>query len=942
MKLAFYLFILSFAVWGQVETVINPVDFEQNPPHLEWKKIDTKNFELIFPSEVESQAQRLAHLLEKAYPFVSRSLETLPPKISIVLQNQSTLSNGFVTLAPRRSEFFATPTIDPELSNTEWLKTLAIHELRHVVQFEKAKQGSTKYFYFFLGEVGHALGLAFSMPPWFLEGDAVGLETALTNGGRGRVPLFERDLRTLLLSGKDFSFDKAHMRSYEDWVPNHYVYGYFLTSFLRGEGGDLALSNITNLSTRRAYNPLSFYNAVEENLGKRFEAFYQTTMKELIQNWQKKLDEIAPTPFEVTTYNKRFGWTNYSFPQLNSQGKLFALKHGLSFIDQMVKIHGKKEETIFYLGPRPSEHPLKIRGNRVAWSEIDIDPRWGYRDFQRVRVYDLEKDKITLELSQNKNRIAVLNHNGSKILLVGWSEKQEQTLEVVNLKGESLTKRDFPSSEVITSADWLNEIELVLVTKDHQDQKGVVIFSLDTGKAQELVPKSTTTLGFVAVEEGKILIESPASGIDNIYLFENGRLIQLTSSRYGAYAPILRNGKLIYNDYTVDGMNVVEKILPWDEEKKSQDSFVPVYDKFAHAEGADSLAAELSESSLYDVGKYSQAVHAFNLHSWFILAPPLSNTITLAGYSRDILNKFSLSAGGEFNLNENTPRGFVSLAWSHWYPVLDLRATHGNRRQNLRRGGQESTDRWEEGTAELGLQVPWRHIKGRFTQIFTLRAFTKLIKVTGKMSNDPTEISNGALLSRGAEASYSILSRLAIRDINPAWGLFLDAHLEEGKDITGDDQEGFQFSARAKGYLPGLWHHHSFFHELSFERQRDRAYQYASFILYPRGTRSIFLQEMVKYSANYTLPLFYPDFNLSRYFYLKRVMLNGFYDELKGRDGSLDYHAASAGYEVLFETFIARLLFPITWGLRSSYPMTGLERSQNYEVFLATTLGSFQ
>lgn len=77
-------------------------DFAQNPGHIKWKYISTSHFEIIFPEEVESEAQRVAHLLEKAYPYVSKSLEVEPPKIPLILQNQSVNSNGFVTLAPRR------------------------------------------------------------------------------------------------------------------------------------------------------------------------------------------------------------------------------------------------------------------------------------------------------------------------------------------------------------------------------------------------------------------------------------------------------------------------------------------------------------------------------------------------------------------------------------------------------------------------------------------------------------------------------------------------------------------------------------------------------------------------------------------------------------------------------------------------------------------------
>ena len=99
-----------FPSFSGAQTVLGErVDFKQNPNSISWKKIDSEHFEVIFPQEIEKQAQRATFLLERAYKYVSRSLEVLPKKISLILQNQSVISNGFVTLAPRRSEWFMTP-----------------------------------------------------------------------------------------------------------------------------------------------------------------------------------------------------------------------------------------------------------------------------------------------------------------------------------------------------------------------------------------------------------------------------------------------------------------------------------------------------------------------------------------------------------------------------------------------------------------------------------------------------------------------------------------------------------------------------------------------------------------------------------------------------------------------------------------------------------------
>jgi hypothetical protein len=197
------------------------------------------------------------------------------------------------------------------------------------------------------------------------------------------------------------------------------------------------------------------------------------------------------------------------------------------------------------------------------------------------------------------------------------------------------------------------------------------------------------------------------------------------------------------------------------------------------------------------------------------------------------------------------------------------------------------------------------------------------------------------LYSPGIEFSYEVSARKARRDLNPPLGLTLYARAEEGSDITGDDQKGAHQVAEGKLFLPGLWYHHSFYHQLAYERQRDQFYQYSALTLYPRGTRSLFLEEFHKYSGNYLMPLFYPDWNLSRYVYFKRISFNLFYDELNGRIGSIGYKAASTGWEMIFDMNFVRIFVPFSIGVRGSYIINGLEKSSNYEIFLASVLGTF-
>ena len=93
----------------------------QNPSSTKWRQIKTDDFQLIFPLDFKSKAEELANFITYANTQARLYLHTKPKKISIILQNNTTVDNGFVTLAPKRSEFYGTPSQENE--GVDWLKS---------------------------------------------------------------------------------------------------------------------------------------------------------------------------------------------------------------------------------------------------------------------------------------------------------------------------------------------------------------------------------------------------------------------------------------------------------------------------------------------------------------------------------------------------------------------------------------------------------------------------------------------------------------------------------------------------------------------------------------------------------------------------------------------------------------------------------------------------
>ncbi len=184
-----------------------------NPASLKWYQLNTPNFRLLYPQGFDVQAQRMANTLESIREPEAKTIGSLPKKISVVLQSQSALSNAFVSITPRRAEFYAMPPQDYNfIGNNDWLSLLAAHEYRHIAQFQHATRGFNKLFKYAFG-YNVLAGMSYvAAPQWFWEGDAVATETAFTSTGRGRIPNFDLVFRTNLQEGRSFNYHKQYLR----------------------------------------------------------------------------------------------------------------------------------------------------------------------------------------------------------------------------------------------------------------------------------------------------------------------------------------------------------------------------------------------------------------------------------------------------------------------------------------------------------------------------------------------------------------------------------------------------------------------------------------------------------------------------------------------------------------------------------------------------------
>src|SRR6201996_5421870 len=248
--------------------------FGGNPPSIKWNQLNTPAAKVIFPKGMDSAGLRVADIVQRMNSAIQPTIGYKQKQVSILLQNQTTISNAYVGLAPFRSEFYLTPEQNSfELGSLPWTDQLAIHEFRHVQQYNNFNVGLSHAFKIVFGEGGQAVANEAAIPNWFFEGDAVYNETHVSEQGRGRLPMFLNGYRALWADGKDYSWAKLRSGSYLDYTPDWYPTGYMLVAYGREKYGDDFWEKVTQDAA--AYKGL-FYplrKAIKKYSGEDFEKF---------------------------------------------------------------------------------------------------------------------------------------------------------------------------------------------------------------------------------------------------------------------------------------------------------------------------------------------------------------------------------------------------------------------------------------------------------------------------------------------------------------------------------------------------------------------------------------------------------------------------------------------------------------------------------------------
>jgi len=899
-----------------------------NPPGIKWKEISNESARIIFPEGLEKRAFRVADVIDYLNKNNRKSIGSPKGKINIILQNQLTEANGFVTAAPFRSEFFTTAPQRSFLGTNDWLDMLAIHEYRHVMQLQFAKQGATKVGSILFGDIGW-IGMGFlSIPFWFSEGDAVMQETLLSEGGRGRSGSFLAEYRAMHEAGIKYPYEKIRNRSFKSILPNRYRMGYLFSLYGRNRYGNNFWKNVSKDAVRYKGLVWSFSQSLKKKTGKNVHHFYNMVMDDFYKQWDIENKTNNWIQAKETLVNKpipKNRVTYYSYPKF-IDNKVLTIKTGRDRIPAFYLIDRQgNEKKLFSLGYHDSY--FNYKNDKMVWTQSKSDIRWSNRTYSNVYIYDFKKHKKKKLTNKSKYFSPDINADGTKILVVKSDEFMNYKIDILDSKTGNIIKSiPNPKNIFLSSPKWFNNETIITVAQSNQ-KNALVKIDISSGKMKPIIDYTHSLILHPTINGGFVYFSGDLTNIRNIFAvnLKSKQIYQVTNSKVLAVqADISDDGKnMLYKEQQINGDDI--KSIKLSKEfwkpinKKAIANRYEEFNSLVDVEKGNILNKIPSQE--YIITDYHRIKESIKIHSWYPSSTNINNNYAygLTLHSTNLLSTLDLTLTPMINTNGETKLS-TGLVWNKYYPILSLNYdiskisyTNSSLLQNYYYAGIKVPLNFSSGAIRRGL-------------IFDSRTGYQSYKtLDGATSLQP----DNRFIFTNKLSIYNKRS-MAFQQLNPRFGQEFDIELRSiSKDL--ELNENIPFAVNTKLYFPGIKRTHSLTFAGHFHQIGNNI-----FSLYSkqeiRGVKSQIFGINHVFRAEYRFPICYPDFALSNIAFIKRLRANLFYDYGYGEVNNTNKTISSFGFDLMIDSGIFNFgsVANFPFGVRITY-LNGLDYKTNIQ-----------
>ena len=918
----------------------------QDPASIRWRQLQSSNFQLIYPDYYESVAQQLAGTLEQVYPYGAYTLKYNPGKIPVILHTRTIQSNGLIAWAPRRAEFYTMPhqSVYPQ----DWLSQLALHEFRHVVQIDKVNNSMPGWIKTIFGEQGTALFFGGYLPWWLIEGDAVVTETSLSNYGRGRFPSFLMEHRAQCVEKGIFSYDKAYMGSYRDFVPDHYKLGYYLVGTARVKYG---LSLWEEVFSKTGSKPLSLTplnSTVKRITGLNKVNLYHSIFDSLRTVWVNEDQNFSPVSFmRSTPVHDHF--TSYNHNHWLNDSILISFRTSYDDIPSFLKV-GKNSGLNKIMSPgNIFDESVNYRGEWIVYSEKINDLRWQHSGKSLLRLYNvITSEKIDI-IPENNCFSPAISPSMSTVVTVETDYTNNYYLSFYNInEGKLVHRYQSPSNNYFLQPEWINNNEVVTVILTDSGKR-IARINPEKGEMEILLQQDMGDIKHLKVSGSYLYFVSSYSGKNSLYRMnlDNHSIFRVFEPRFGIESPALSpdGSKIVLSDYTSDGYRLIEI-------SSVSDSIVPLSDiKQAYYKLAEELSNQETgkpvltglETQHYPSEKYSKASNLFNFHSWaplYIDAGLYEISPGASLVSQNLLGTAETMIGYKRDLSEKTGKFVLNYSYKGLYPVIDLSFDAGSRKSKynivnptlndegeiIRRDTTTAFFRWAQINSGLAVSLPLNLSRGKYNRL--LRPVFKYDYLLYKPNSEaPEQFPEGDSQSLGLGLYFHQLLKQSYLDMYPDFGIVIDGTHKYSP--AGLMRKDYMSAVQGQLYIPGILKNHGIKIYGGTQRKENNSFfEFSDVVRFPRGWQRISSTMLSTISADYKFPILYPDLNMGGMVYLTRVKIDLFadYGQIEGniyqngqKAGIFRETLISTGAEFTADTKYLRFYAPAEIGFRTSW-----------------------
>ena len=700
----FTLLAVSVSAWGQFYTA------GTDPGYLHWYSVESPYYRIIYPEGADSLARSYARLLEQFRVPISRSIDHVPKsgkwgkKMPVVLHTHHVYSNGSVGYAPVRMDMFTTP--EPLGSDpVSWPVQLAAHEPRHQAQLEKAESaGLAKAVSYIIGQGAAPLAWTVYLASVRGEGDAVATETGLAYGTRARTADFLGYMRVAFDQGDWRDITRWSKGSYKYYTPDFYKAGYMLmggTRYLYNKPSFTEEGMEIHVKKPWLFAPYNFNKIIRNYSGKRAKDSFQDVMHAFNDVWQA--DAAARAPFlelEQVTSAESFPLI-YNSPRW-IDGTLYALRSGYLRTCELVSIRDGKVKALRRFSSTSSSLTYDPVRGRLYWSESVPDARWTLAGTSPIRFMDL-KTRDVQDLARGKRYFNPQpSEDGNLVAVAEYATTGETYLVILSAFDGAVTRHlEAPEGVQLTESAWQGE-DLYCAGIS---MGGYGIYkALPSGQWEEVLAPSHQKLVNLSGEKGYLEWVSDRTGVNELYHYSlaDGRLTQLTSTRYGATDFCWADDLLYCVSQTRDGELVFS--TPVSGLKPREVSFTDLHaytieDALTEQERALGPGPDFTqEVSLSAPKRYHKLTHPLQFHSWlpvYVNADAIMNSsfeLTyenvspgLTGFFQNTLGTLSGQLGYAIHPNPDQDRGWRSafhakVTYTGLFPAIEAQLDLGDRR----------------------------------------------------------------------------------------------------------------------------------------------------------------------------------------------------------------------------------------------------------------------